>query len=209
MTWLWIEESVFLRLSAVFAQRNTTGLFTAIANGTDLVHRHSDTSLAIATGPEIQTWAHVAWRYHRGRLTVFLNGEEAVVTSRSVLHRTNDPVLISSPTSEQGTVVGFNGALDDIKMYSAPLTQDKIRSIARLTPQSSFEISTIHRDNTSITLMWSSASGATYDIEFARTMSGDWSKVGNVTAGESAMFRDSDPARIRQSQGFYRVLRLK
>ena len=72
-----------------------------------------------------------------------------------------------------------------------------------------FLISDILRDSTGTTLTWKSAPGASYTIQFSPDLV-DWTDEvidSVISQGDSTTFKDTNPARLSQAVGFYRVLR--
>ncbi|MDB4754326.1 LamG domain-containing protein [Akkermansiaceae bacterium] len=72
-----------------------------------------------------------------------------------------------------------------------------------------FLITDISRDATGTTLVWDSAPGASYIVQFSTDLV-DWSEEvdDNVdSGGTSTTFKDTDPTRNAEPTGFYRVLR--
>ena len=66
---------------------------------------------------------------------------------------------------------------------------------------------TRHGPNGDIALQFKATPGTTYKLQYSKNMdSSSWSDIGTVTSdGTSANFTDTDPTRLAQPRGFYRV----
>jgi bilirubin oxidase len=62
-------------------------------------------------------------------------------------------------------------------------------------------------NNSQISLVFKSTPGTTYTLQYSPNMlTGSWTDIGSVTSdGSSAAFTETDPVRLAQARGFYRV----
>lgn len=59
-------------------------------------------------------------------------------------------------------------------------------------------------ENNSVVIRWTRKAGKDYDIEYAETLKGPWSRVATQT-GELVEFEDTDPLRTTKEQAYYRI----
>ncbi len=84
---------------------------------------YADTSVSLGT----QSWHHVACTYGAGRLTAYVDGQQAACTmARGMIKNAN----------KNGTNVGANfvGGIDDVHVYARALDGSEIAAIAGVTP---------------------------------------------------------------------------
>ncbi|MCM8535543.1 MAG: PA14 domain-containing protein [Lentisphaeraceae bacterium] len=78
---------------------------------------------------EYGKWAHVAFRYHQGKQSIFFNGELAVSSFNHSILSSNSPLEIGR-WSHRRTLLG---RLRDVRIYNAALHADDIKSLYEKT----------------------------------------------------------------------------
>lgn len=153
-------------------------------------------------------WVHVAWVSSENGMELFLNGESAYT----------GPSLSASPGqglmrigTAYNNVEGFEGYMDDFRLYAAALSEEDIQTISGGTAvvDGSFVITGISRanDGSSATIVWNSEAGRVYQLQYSTDLS-TWKVVNDaiVSGGVSSTFTDSVQAPLNSSKLFYRVL---
>ncbi|RLE43162.1 hypothetical protein DRJ48_01705 [Candidatus Woesearchaeota archaeon] len=86
---------------------------------------HSLTWHSVSTSISTGQWSHVVGRWNGSQVALYLNGNSVSTTSSS--SKTSYPVDVQIGTSE--AVDGFEGLIDDIKIYNASLSADEIQKL--------------------------------------------------------------------------------
>jgi hypothetical protein len=111
---------------------------------------------------------------------------------------------------------GFEGLIDDVRLYRIPLGDGIIASIMNPAAQTPLEIASITRASggTSATLTIRSRPGRTYAVDFSTTLTltgqpGGWVELTDalVSGGNQTMYVDTIAATLPQA--FYRVRETK
>ncbi|HUF60983.1 MAG TPA: LamG-like jellyroll fold domain-containing protein [Verrucomicrobiales bacterium] len=163
------------------------------------------------TAPE-SGWIHVAWR-NRGTgpedMDLFVDGE---------LVFTGPGVGAGAPSGpmragiRHNGVEGYEGLLDDLRLYSSPLTDEEIAGLLTAAGDS-IAIVDFDRDSTGqIDLTWTSSPGQLFEIErAASTLSNPWEAVlSDIAAAAdpaiqtSATLTEDAPS----PEAYYRVVRV-
>ena len=154
-------------------------------------------------------WHHLSWRYDRGGVALFIDGRESDrYLNRLPIANQDSEIIIGWLTSARG----FTGGLDEVRIYTAPLTESKIRTLAGLPASGGddFQITLVQRTPGGIEIVWpDEGADGHYTVEYSGTLRGEWTAIGTMpsTDGPSASYRDSDAVRLRKPSGYYRVRR--
>ncbi len=109
-----------------FAIRNNSGF----VNGVSLFHGQSDGAQPNVNGGTVvvDEWQHLAGVADGSFLRVYLNGEEvAAVAYDGTIHTATAEGLGIADSNTSLTTIKFNGLLDDLAIWSVPLTPEQIR----------------------------------------------------------------------------------
>jgi|GEM_PF-1708033 len=158
-------------------------------------------------------WAHVAWR-NRGSgpedLDLFVNGQ-LVFTGVGVPAAGPGSGFMNIGTRHNG-IEGFEGLMDDVRLYRAPLKDSDIAALAPPVAAAPFEIASIVRvpDGSSVTLAFSSRPGRTYAVDFSSTLNasgqpGGWTELTDAVASGGAQTVYVDAQATALPGAFYRV----
>jgi len=131
----------------------------------------------------LNDWAHVAWR-NKGAgptdMTLFINGV-AVFSGPGVPVGRPGNGLMNIGTRHNATEA-FEGSMDDVRLYRAPLKDSAIAAISSPVGLAPFEIFEFVRapDGSSATLKIRSRPGRTYAVDFSTSLGtdpGSWSEL--------------------------------
>lgn len=109
-----------------FAIRNNSGLNNAVS----LFHAQSDGAQPNANGGTVvlNEWQHIAGVADGTNLIVYLNGEAvAIVPYDGTIHTATTEGLGIGDSATARSSIKFNGLLDDLAIWSVPLTPEQIR----------------------------------------------------------------------------------
>ncbi|MEZ5325686.1 MAG: LamG-like jellyroll fold domain-containing protein [Verrucomicrobiales bacterium] len=110
----------------------------------------------------------------------------------------------------------FNGAIDDLAIWSRALTPEEVASLAAGAPilggeepTIDFRIADVARGQDGLVLTWASTPGATYEIQFNPTLSeAGWTAVqSGIAASADASTSYTDASQNAATEGYYRVRR--
>ncbi|MES2708979.1 MAG: LamG-like jellyroll fold domain-containing protein [Verrucomicrobiota bacterium] len=155
-------------------------------------------------------WVHVAWVSSDAEMNLYLNG---------VLAYTGSPVSATAPgqglmrigTSFQSNE-GFEGNMDDFRLYAAPLSAEDIVRISgsSVPPAGSFDFTAFSRtsDGASVSLTWSSQANRTYALDYSTDLK-LWLGVSGAipSGGTTTTFVDTVFPPLNRSRLYYRVRR--
>ncbi len=150
----------------------------------------------------LNEWSHVTWR-NRGPgaqdMDLYVNGQ-LVFTGPGVASPRPGNGLMNIGTRHNG-VEGFEGMMDDIRLYSAPLRDADILSLS-----GAITITQVTRAaNGAVTLAFTSQPSRTYSVERATNLGAAWDKLTETLAsgGASTTYTDNSAANLQRA--FYRI----
>ena len=159
-------------------------------------------------------WAHVAWR-NRGSgpqdLDLFVNGQLVYTGVGAPASSPGDGIM--NIGTRHNNVEGFEGLMDDIRLYRASLRDS---DVAALVPPpavaGTLAISKIQRSPTgsSVTLTFASVAGRTYAVEYSTSLNatgqaGGWRVLAAALASGGAETTYSDGVASNLPRAYYRV----
>lgn len=110
----------------------------------------------------------------------------------------------------------FNGAIDDLAVWSRALTPEEVASLAAgtpilggETPGGDFQIVEVARTAEGVTLAWDSTPEATYEVQFKATLTDDtWTSVqSGIDASADGPTTYTDASQNAAAEGYYRIRR--
>lgn len=172
-------------------------------------------------GPvDTSTWTFLAASYDRdaGKVTLYIDPDvSAPVTPLLAVEATGNfgpgfPTTAIGGLRPDNADEGWQGSIDNVFFYQTVLSPEQLASIrdggadAILPPAPPRpEITSVQR-TTTLTIVWASAAGKTYVVEYAERLLAGWTRVATVTGQrDSTTYVDSDPTRLARPIGFYRV----
>ncbi len=185
----------------------TANSLTAYTNGA--------ANIAAAFGPTAPDWVHVTFRSSPTERVIYLDGVRAatdVGLATTVMTAFN--FNIGGGGIWDGTGNFFNGQIDDVAVFAVALPEGFITQIATqmITPLGTvpvgdqpFEITSITRDGTDLTITFNSVPGTNYELDFFdETTGGGWFGLVDLQAsGVTSVFTTSlEPG---QDYRLYRV----
>ena len=160
-------------------------------------------------------WQHVAASYDGTTMKLYVNGTlEGSASATAQPANTSYPLQIGGNTT-QG--YWFPGAMDDVRLYGAPLSAADVAALAAGTPAPAPSLvpasiqGLVPRLHLSyldgiMRLSWKAVPGASYRVQYqARLNGGEWTDLGDeiLASGTEAAFEEPTDG---QTQRFYRVL---
>lgn len=79
---------------------------------------------------EVGRWYHVAVTWDGASKQVFLNGNLAISQAGQLDAMSNDPVLVGTAGNDDGLSDGFDGRMDDLRIYDRALSSAEVRLLA-------------------------------------------------------------------------------
>ena len=161
----------------------------------------------------LNEWVHVAWRNAGSGpqdMSLFVNGVK--VFSGPGLPPANPGSDFMNIGTRHNDIEGFEGLIDDVRLYRIPLGDGIIASIMNPAAQTPLEIASITRASggTSATLTILSRPGRTYAVDYSTTLTptgqpGGWVELTDalVSGGNQTIYVDTIAANLPQA--FYRV----
>ena len=153
-------------------------------------------------------WHHVAWRYDRGYTDFFIDGRQSTQHPNDLqpIASINDELVFSRFSGSPGAIVG---GIDDVRIYSVPLSGAKIRELAGFPKagQEGVLVTSIRRGPDGVAFTWRDEDGASaYAVEFSQNLQNDWETIA-ILPEQTRIYVEQDAARSELSQGYYRVRR--
>ncbi|MFN0128007.1 MAG: LamG-like jellyroll fold domain-containing protein, partial [Verrucomicrobiales bacterium] len=161
----------------------------------------------------LNEWAHVAWRNSGSGpqdMSLFVNGVR--VFSGPGLPSANPGSDFMNIGTRHNSVEGFEGLIDDVRLYRIPLSDAIIASIMNPAAQTPLEITSIARASggTSVTLTIRSRGGRTYAVDYSTTLTptgqpGGWAGLTDSlpSGGNQTVYVDTVTSNLPHA--FYRV----
>lgn len=153
-------------------------------------------------------WVHVAWVSSDEGMSLYVDGVLAYSGS-AVSPATPGEGLMTIGTSFQ-SIEGFEGNMDDFRLYAAPLSPEDVASISGSTviPGSTLAFTGFARagDGSSVSLAWNSKPDRSYSLDYSTDLVA-WKLIsGNIASGgDTTVFSDTVFAPLNRARLFYRV----
>ena len=187
----------------------------AVAGAPDLTLSYYQTTGWHNTGMTLalNEWAHVAWR-NRGTgaqdMSLFINGQ-LVFSGPGVPAAGHGSGLMNIGT-RHNTTEGFDGLMDDGRLYRAALSNSQIGEISTPVGQAPLTILSVVRppNGASVTLTIQSRPGRTYAVDYSTAMTatgqpGGWVELTDtlVSGGAQTIYVDTVASNLPRA--FYRA----
>ncbi len=170
----------------------------------------------------VGVYDHDARHYH-----VYVNGKRTILRSTNtvgVAGQTMHGLRIgSSPNDWERADSLWRGGVDDVAVWKRALSEEDVAllyqsgeslgSLLGLPPiaftpaPTRFRDPRIRRDANGVTIEWLAIPGQEYEVRYAESPQGPWVTAKRTFPSNRALmsFRDTDPARIHEKEGYYRV----
>ena len=80
---------------------------------------------------ETETWYHVVLTWDSGNYVVYVNGEQIAAGSYTGLTALNNVADIGNNGSADNRTEGFQGRIDDVRIYNYPLGKAEIAELSK------------------------------------------------------------------------------
>jgi hypothetical protein len=133
------------------------------------------------------TWYHVAVTYNNSNLVTYVNGasiNNTALTGNFVVSSANSRLRIGAMGSTSGNNGGFNGTIDDFRVYNRALSATEVSTLYTTKPNVSISVTN------SNTGMSNYVGIMTPNAQQALEVGGNIMCTGNISAGNLGMFRN-------------------
>ena len=116
----------------VLQKGNNDSQYRLLVEGSQLVWEIENVGrLAFPTLPPTNRWVHLAGTYDGGRMTLYVDGVEASsIAASGAIPATSDPLYLGTKSAVSGVINHLNGYLDEVRLYSRPVSADEVASLA-------------------------------------------------------------------------------